>query len=427
MRGLVLLLAILLVGSTQSFAADQEQLDFDPKQCGLRPDNEEGDNITFQVGNMATRTIVFPKNGKQPTLREAAQNSLANKQSENDEQVTEWYMKAFGCKINDSDQIIKLGVDAGGTPVPIVELDKSYPKKNLLPSFWNTFKAVASNPVGRILLYRILIELRRKKGVEGCQEGGIEVGPQYLKVRNCLRQLTIVFGDPGFSFDQFVESGNSTVRAYLYFTPAVNGFPDPVLSGTQQQLNINSTTHCFTADVGLFHELVHYFHSLRDFGRYSSSRKVTDFSKDTTFGKYMEALNQVDSNNNLHQYIKSSAGALEWFKLKTDGLANDTLCYEEFLAINGNVFWASNNERYKQLEGDDLSENLYRSFAGQPMRWGHRARYKRSSEIKDINEESSRGKIIKYVYDYIVTKRNEITREDTGEWAFEPGKALFIL
>ncbi|MDR0556107.1 MAG: hypothetical protein LBG20_03860, partial [Holosporaceae bacterium] len=87
--------------------------------------------------------MCFPVDGHQPNTRQAALWSCANAgthmtlEQRLASPVTEWYIERFKS---------------------IIKFQTSGEKQEV---FWNMFREIASDPVGRILLYRLLIEIYR--------------------------------------------------------------------------------------------------------------------------------------------------------------------------------------------------------------------------------------------------------------------------
>ena len=139
--------------------------------------------------------IYFPADGSQPTTPEAARWSCANIDNRENSPITDWYIRAFG-----GDEALEYSKNGMPKKLPytvpklgakkltseqMIETYKSstdYPKgKKILKSqncvehiitvngddgvfkksFWKTFRVIASDPVGRVLLYRLIIEIRR--------------------------------------------------------------------------------------------------------------------------------------------------------------------------------------------------------------------------------------------------------------------------
>ncbi len=235
--------------------------------------------------------------GEQPDLETCAAESWAMHGVDpktgfapDKDEVTQWYMEQFGYT-KEGRQELK-GFNDSGQPSSIIVFDESYLLKSTAgvlrsDEFWQTFKKVASHPVGRVLLYRILIELSRQNNNYGCQENGVKIKANFLSYRNQCRQLTVVFGLPGF----IIETNDRAAKAYLYFSNAVAQLPDTVLaSDDQDSWRIDCTSHCYSDDVALFHELVHYYHCLRNIMRYQHARQQAhpkDISE-LTFKTYIE-------------------------------------------------------------------------------------------------------------------------------------------
>lgn len=126
---------------------------------------EEEELVASDLGKMSIR---FSKSGCQPTTDEAGEYSGARiTKGEDSKKVTSWYMYAFGgkaaepymdTKIIQDDSIKGLYPAFGndGRNIITVPGGNKFKKK-----FWNQFKLIASDPVRRVLLYRLLIEIKR--------------------------------------------------------------------------------------------------------------------------------------------------------------------------------------------------------------------------------------------------------------------------
>jgi hypothetical protein len=125
-----------------------------------------------------TADIFFPVDGSQPTTEQAVKWSCANVQ---DDAVTEWYMKMFGLQTEE----LHMGFSNASnsiTPDSIITLDNSVGEQKTgicvlgetpatrKDAFIENFRIIASTSVGRVLLYRLLIEIRRQKNGDGCCE-----------------------------------------------------------------------------------------------------------------------------------------------------------------------------------------------------------------------------------------------------------------
>ena len=68
-------------------------------------------------------------------------------------------------------------------------------------NFWEKFGFIVSDPVGRVLLYRLLIEILRTNDANNldCYEDGSHTNAQ----REGIRSIEIRSANNGFSFDPF--------------------------------------------------------------------------------------------------------------------------------------------------------------------------------------------------------------------------------
>lgn len=331
--------------------------------------NNPANYISIYVSNPDC-TLLFPQNGTQPTTQEAGLCSGArNIGNAGDAMVTEWYVRAFGGNnavvlATDMPDIIDNNVCWGFGNRHIIQADPV-----IAQQFWQAFLVIAQDPVGRVLLYRLLIEIRRldHPNGNGCCENGIAL----LNARNNVRTVYITANPyQGFSFNVINGVG------FINFDPN-----RPVLN-TIRIANDNNTIDTYqdnaaSYDICLFHELLHWFHFLRHPNRFFESK-----SNDPALYRYL---------------LRSYYGDLS--ELYTWGSIDD----EELRTILGSPDY--NNEWYRALmsmnafvqgspipvalgltlpanasffNGDDLSENAYRLSRNEHgrrthMRFGHGA------------------------------------------------------
>ena len=152
--------------------------------------------------------LYFPTDGAQPDTTDAGIWSGARYIGQpNDSEVTDWWVRVFGGNkaVNFSDvgqprqpKEPKMGFDNGGVPEVIIKLGSP----GLRKQFWRTFRDIAADPVGRVLLYRLLIEIRRvDDSGNGCCENGITLPPTDLTCRNKCRHLTVTHNNKKSSFN----------------------------------------------------------------------------------------------------------------------------------------------------------------------------------------------------------------------------------
>ena len=235
---------------------------------------------------------------------------------------------------------------ASGFPEVIIKLGSA----GLRQQFWQTFRDIAADPVGRVLLYRLLIEIRRVDNAthEGCCEAGINVAD--LNDRNDCRSVRIIDNrDNGFSFNSggFIRvdfdpnSGTSVLSLHNVGT-------------------ITTEEEVRPCDVGLFHEMLHWFHFLRNPDRFDDGD-----NDDPDAFKYSLRCYYGDQNE-LGMWGGSMNGEEIANILGTPN--HNDLRYQHF--IDQNAFLAvPHNDGF--LTGDDLSENVYRISRNCHMRFGH--------------------------------------------------------
>jgi hypothetical protein len=151
-------------------------------------------------------------------------------------------------------------------------------------AFWKTFRIIASDPVGRVLLYGLMIEIRRKfssifvynffidqessvieshtGAIEGSEEIDIAFGLNSIGIRNNCRSILIKEADScAFCSKGEIEFNSS------------NDKETSVLEINVDKIQTKRIKR--TADIGLFHEMLHWLHYLRNPTRYSQDNKNT--------------------------------------------------------------------------------------------------------------------------------------------------------
>lgn len=325
--------------------------------------------------------LKFPKDGSQPTTKDAVKNACANVECQETSKVTRFYLQLFGLVvINSNGEYIKLGFDEERKlSTRIIELDDSFgntceQETNNRAMFYRAFRKLASTSVGRTLLYRLLIEIRRNKNGQGCLSKDIRdnKGTQYsdlqqvLKDRDMCRNVKIEASSEGGTFD--------SVQGKITFRLRTNSVT--IISLSEQKTYVIGTEP-MQSDISLFHEMNHWYHFLRHTVRYTrETGGVTPQQRNqrhpilTTFSKYhlenwaqkgsvveIEALKKVRERNDDEKQIMWSI-------------------IEEMRNVLGR---GRNDEQF--LNGDDLSENAYRLCRCQSLRFGHTNRILNDVEI----------------------------------------------
>ncbi len=359
-------------------------------------------NISIPAAKQQAGNIYFPRNGVQPTTPEAVEYSCANIDNRENSPITEWYMKMFGVipfrNVGNpgADDYIKAGwsapVDGAVTPERIISFPQppiAYNHGNDIHNqidadhdiqdpdipgniisriglFRRLFGKIASTPVGRVLLYRILIEVRRNTGGgnnAGCLENGI-VAPVRLAGgidrRNKNRSISVYTSDRS-SYNRF----DSKIRIR-----ETNGMH--TIIGKTTAHNNNGYTAIGQAnssiDISLFHEMTHWYHYLRNPKRYDdectgNNLNLQNYYLGTYYWSGLD--NCVTQWNTNRRKISQEA----W---SDRSITRYRVIFEEIRTILG-VPCGGNIQRYNgdYKNGDDLCENLYRIDIGAPLRFGH--------------------------------------------------------
>lgn len=198
---------------------------------------------------------------------------------------------------------------------------------------------ISRNTVGKLLLYRILIEAKEK--------------PFSLYIIHA----------PTFSMTDF-DKENSIYG--LYLSPEISEKLNfPIFAGGSADSSIMYKENEPNLDVAIFHELVHLFHKLTNRRRadnYATGKDAfgaSGISKHPLFRYYYGDHESCNINND-----KWKTSLFVWTTMRnTIGRVN----FEEMLTICG---LPVNRKGYNV--GDELSENLYRASKNLPFRFGHK-------------------------------------------------------
>ena len=323
--------------------------------------------------------LYFPADGSQPDTADAgAWSGARNTGQLNDISVTDWWARVFGgnnavnlSRVGAPDVLAepRMGFNAAGV-AHIIQVAAGVPIV-FEQQFWQTFRDIASDQVGRVLLYRLLIEIRRKDdaGRDGCCGDDVLLPFGYnLNKRNVFRNIDIIHGN-AFGF-----SGNKRNIKFKHDDTKVS----TILSvSAKSKLKIKKESR--PTDIGLFHEMIHWFHQLRN-----PNKKQDNESKDPTSYKYAK---RCYSGNSFDMKDWDNAEKLATIlgspTLNTKSpwsiklwMSPDAFSTTPF--TNGTTITIKNQTRYinnfyKFVNGDDLSENVYRASREQHMRWGHKS------------------------------------------------------
>jgi hypothetical protein len=314
------------------------------------------------------KCVLFPVDGHQPTTAKAVAWSCANADAELPEEqrlnspITEWYMQMFGVipfqnDGSDNNDYIKAGYTPDNDARKIINflkfdevkvndpdstaLTKQCEKKEL---FVRNFRKIASTSVGRVLLYRLLIEIRRNNGRSGCQESVLE--DMKLSERNKCRSITMWWRD---DFFQFIDLG------FIWFAKETK--PQTAISSPQKgetKVEISLQTICKPLDIALFHEMLHWFHKLKDYNKHSKESS-----------KKNELQIRIEEFDIIQLYWGNVSSFQEgkgpWL-IPNFNRSALIIAFEEIRTVLGNP---------RDAYGYDLSENLYRMERKFPLRFGY--------------------------------------------------------
>ena len=338
--------------------------------------------------------IYFPADGTQPTTPEAVEYSCANVDNREDSPITDWYMQMFGvipfqnAGAPGQNDYVKAGWSPpapGGGAINAQRIisffgsvdntmvnDPNIPGANISRRalFEREFRKIASTCVGRVLLYRILIEIRRHQAGSnaGCTENPTFVGATSgTLITDRCRNINIAYDCGSFG----VGFGFSDLLRQIVFVEDPNNlFGNRTLFSVIGKSTRSGYTHIINSsmkfDVALFHEMLHWFHHLRNPKRNyleTNTNKTLHFN-DTVISQYywhgidccILAWNTNNENNYAHIWSSGFLSHLDFEEMRT------------LLGMPHN----SNIANY--LNGDDLSENLYRMCTGMPLRFGYEGR-----------------------------------------------------
>ena len=241
--------------------------------------------------------IYFPADGTQPTTEEAVEYSCANVDNRENSPITEWYMKMFGYNYDAKTSVIKAGFARGSQAVcEIINFDLvASPKAgakvmtvNERNCFWAVFRKIASNPIGRLLLYRLLIEIRRGGSNGGSVGDDVAYKPvAIIQNRNNCRCINILCHNS----NSFVYSDKGcSIRFYFNDNMRITTVSEEYGNSSNRQYRTIASCKR-SSDIGLFHEMIHWFHRLRHIIRYS--HESSGFSQDN----FSEEIKYVDRPN----------------------------------------------------------------------------------------------------------------------------------
>ena len=301
--------------------------------------------------------ILFPTDARQMSSEEVVQLSGANL---DDGLVAKFYMAMFGL-IKWEGQYLEMGFDECNQACRILNVDSMSNRKR--KNFIRNFYKIASTSVGRTLLYRLLLEIRRTNTEgNGCIDAAIGkiLKTDELKQRNNCRYIKILTPyDTRRNSFSFKEKN-------INFYPSKDMKKTNVFEGNKND-EIETTKATRTDDIGLFHEMLHWLHTLRDPER---KKRESQIQCETS-----------DKELLISKALMESEKLELWIGRKKKGNPSSELFLkmEEFRTIMGytvnfSIIIDETTISYSAeevLNGDDLSENLYRLCVGQQLRYGH--------------------------------------------------------
>ncbi len=359
--------------------------------------------------------IYFPTNGVQPTTSEAIAYSCANVDNRENSPITEWYMKMFGVidknggTSNNDNDYIHAGWSAHVIGIAIktqriIHFDTHFNGNDLVKDpdtgdiisrenfFIQKFRRIASTSVGRTLLYRLLIEIRRHQANNtGSLENGIN--PAHLLAhRNSSRSIEIRWGKFLYGYTHI------SIENFIIQLPSI---------GKSDNGYNHIVKYAPPLDVMLFHEMNHWYHHLRHPNRFAEESNCYGI------GRRLDG-NPTPGNGNLGTVSANAAdlGAYYWQVLLAGDpqLAISEEAWKNPLSIGGatvyrvpfeemrNILGVPINGIANKLNGDEISENLYRMCIGVPLRYG----YWQSPTLSSTCYEDSRviDKVVKSCTSY---------------------------
>ncbi|MDR0580941.1 MAG: hypothetical protein LBG04_02390 [Holosporaceae bacterium] len=314
-------------------------------------------------------------------------------------------MMTYGLKKYESAHL-QSGFDKDGNASRIIDFDSDMNAQQVCTGrstrkklFKKEFREMASTSVGRVLLYRQLMEIRRKTTNDDCSpvdhlEDGIVISSEYLNMRNSHRSITIKWGNDNSG--NLLDLGNGRIEFF-----AKNPVKEIGIITRKQETAYMVERVKRPDNVGIFREMLHWFHFLRHPLRfYIEADKIYD----------TVALNEI----RIIDGITVDLGSIYFGSLRGDDLKNSERHWdglnsegkrlfkmEEIRNILGNIRKDGNASF---LEGDDLSENLYRLCIGLLLRYGHNNSCKTEHEdvinvVKSVCDASlQKGNYQKVIY-----------------------------
>lgn len=234
--------------------------------------------------------------------------------------------------------------------------------------FWDAFRRIASNPIGRVLLYRILIEIIR--GTEAADALALHPAAAYnAAVRVMAHNLLVKFELKTAVGARFVTNGTFVFSNRL---PAIPLVKKVHTGGANYEMCSSEEAIAHTVSAVMVHEFLHWYHFLRCHNRFSNY-----WISLLANGGLFQLVNVHPVSVDMYFGIAIAPGALE-----SNSRAAWSDDYEEILTIIGRNRGIAMALPLEYIEGDDLSENAYRMSCGLPHTYGYN-RY--NVFLEDVN------------------------------------------
>ena len=400
------------------------QFNFPAGTPGLQADVQAPTNPFIDCKHIlvpvANYDLYFPVDGSQPDTADAGLWSGArNTGHPNDDEITDWWVRVFGgnnavnlSRVGALDVLAEpqMGFNAAGV-AHIIQVAAGAPG-GFERQFWQTFRMIAADPVGRVLLYRLLIEIRRKDdaGRDGCcgDDAFVLKEEQENFYRKNALSLAVINSNEGCSFVLPTETEASIIKFSL------RKHQTQVLNFTNNILKIVAKDR--SLDIGLFHEMIHWFHFLRNPERFANY----DFKKSKNSFRYPLSC-YYGNLSELHYIWQGECNADSEEIATVLGVPNpydetmfammlpDSFLSEECfdnnsskrkIVIRKNIYLAKHNTF---LQGDDLSENVYRKSKGCDLHFSHSSRTFMPIYCKNKEGFPYRFKLAKKIASHVLT------------------------
>jgi hypothetical protein len=326
------------------------------------------EHFTLQDSTGANADIYFPIDGHQPTTPDAAVWSCANVDANNPASpITLWYMDAFFTH--------NFGFTRLNGASPIIQIQD--PRE--LPNFRDIFRIIAANPVGRVLLYRLLIEIRREDAGMGCCGDGLIPNKSFLASRDASRRINIKYEKEKFAFNP--EKECAVIKCDLDAQEELSCLR--INNGVQ---TIDTFELLAPIDIDLFHEMLHWFQFLRH-----PVRELKESKENCKRGNEYMYLSRCYYGNISERF--TWGGKINHREMRVILGAPNYGIHGELSLFHQNALWSTDPGGFLNIvnggvtvgylppecvfyNGDDLSENAYRMArhtAANPvrMRFGH--------------------------------------------------------